>query len=185
MDTFKYCPHCQSKNFEFPNHRRFECFDCGFVFYENVAAAVALILEKDGKILFTVRNKAPKKGLLGLPGGFVDPDETAEEACSRELKEEINLDIAPADFSYFESQPNDYEFGGFPYKTEDLIFTATFPKKADFKLQKEEIHDIQWIKKSELDLDKIAFKSLRKGISDYTQSNKRWKNWNPKSISIS
>src|SRR5699024_5614114 len=164
------CPQCRSENFEFKNHRRFECFNCGMEFYQNIATAVAIIIEKDNKILFTVRNNDPKKGLLGLPGGFVDPDETAEESAARETKEEINLDIAPHEFTYIESQPNDYEYKGFPYKTEDLIFTADFPKQAEIKIEEEEIYAVKWMDKADIDVDEIAFKSLKKAMKAYGKS---------------
>lgn len=170
MCSFNYCPNCKSEDFEFPNHHRFECFDCGMVFYQNVAAAVAVILERDNKILFTVRNKNPKKGMLALPGGFTDPDETAEESCSREIKEEINLDISTAELNYFQSQPNDYEFMNFPYKTEDLIYTAKLPETLKIELQKEEIRAIKWIDKSEINPDAIAFKSIRNAIKAYLET---------------
>ena len=31
-------------------------------------------------------------GMLGFPGGFIDPQESIETGLNRELKEEINLD---------------------------------------------------------------------------------------------
>ncbi len=167
MSYFKFCPNCASQNIEFENHRRFECFDCGMVYYQNVAAAVAVIIEKDGEILFTVRKREPKLGMLDLPGGFTDPDETSEETCARELKEELNLDIPAFDFQYFKSQPNNYLYQGIPYKTEDLVFTARLPENVNFNLEESEISEIRWIRNSEINLEKIGFDSLRKAIADY------------------
>lgn len=169
MSFFKFCPNCSSQNIEFENHRRFECFDCGMVYFQNVAAAVAVIIEKDEKILFTVRNREPKLGMLDLPGGFTDPDETSEETCARELKEELNLDISPTHFKYFKSQPNDYLYKGIPYKTEDLVFVAKFPEDAELKLEKSEIESIKWVKKSEINLEEIGFDSLRKAVKEYVE----------------
>lgn len=167
MSYFKFCPNCSSQNIEFENHRRFECFDCGMVYFQNVATAVAVIMEKDGKILFTVRNREPKMGMLDLPGGFTDPDETSEETCARELKEELDLDISPTHFKYFKSQPNNYLYKGIPYKTEDLIFTAKLPANVIFNLEESEISEIRWIRKSEISLEEIGFDSLRKAVADY------------------
>lgn len=167
MTIFKYCPHCCSEHIEFIHNRRFECFDCGMIYFHNVAAAVAVIIEHENKILFTVRNREPKLGSLDLPGGFTDPDETAEQTCQRELKEELNLLFKLSDFTYFSSQPNDYTYRGIPYKTEDLIFTTQFPKNQEIELEDDEIQSIEWIQKSEIDLDEIGFDSLRKAMKSY------------------
>ena len=75
---FNYCPSCCSTNFEYTNNFKFCCKDCDFVLYHNIAAAVALVFIFEEKILFTVRNVNPDKGKLDLPGGFIDPGETAE-----------------------------------------------------------------------------------------------------------
>ena len=167
MNYFKFCPNCASQNIEFENHRRFECFDCGMVYFQNVAAAVAVIMEKEGKILFTVRNREPKLGMLDLPGGFTDPDESSEETCARELKEELGIEIATESFHYFKSQPNNYLYKGIPYKTEDLVFTAQLPDNAEFKLEESEIQSVKWIEKEKINLEEIGFDSLRNAIEEY------------------
>lgn len=167
MSIFNFCPNCASENFEFENNRRFECYECGMIYFHNVAAAVAVIIEKEDQILFVVRNKDPKKGFLDLPGGFTDPDETTEETCSRELKEELGIMLYPSDFHYFSSQPNNYRYKDIPYKTEDLVFTAKIPGNVKFELQKSEIQAVRWVLKSEINLEEIAFDSLRKAVGGY------------------
>ena len=92
-NIFTYCPHCGSTDVEFPRLVRFLCHQCGFVYYHNIAAAVAVIFRRKDEILFTVRNIDPDKGKLDLPGGFIDPDENAEAAVCREVNEELGLQI--------------------------------------------------------------------------------------------
>lgn len=55
--------------------------------------AVDAIVLHAGKIVSIRRGHEPFKGLLALPGGFVEADETVEEAVIREAKEETGLDI--------------------------------------------------------------------------------------------
>ena len=49
------------------------------------------IVLKDGKVALVYRRNSPKG--WALPGGFVEDDETLEEACKREVKEETGLEM--------------------------------------------------------------------------------------------
>lgn len=167
MSYFKFCPNCASQNIEFENRRRFECFDCGMVYFQNVAAAVAVILIRKDEILFSVRNREPKIGMLDLPGGFTDPDESAEETCARELKEELNLQMEPERFQYFKSFPNNYLYKGIPYKTEDMVFIAQCPENAELQLEESEIQSVKWIRMQDIRPEEIGFDSLRKAVEEH------------------
>ena len=62
----------------------------------QVAAAV---LRKNGKILITRRKpEGHLGGLWEFPGGKVRENETPEEACVREIKEEVDLEISVESF---------------------------------------------------------------------------------------
>ncbi len=50
-----------------------------------------MLIDQDGRILLGARRVMPNVGKLNLPGGFVGPDETFEEAIERELYEELGL----------------------------------------------------------------------------------------------
>ena len=56
-----------------------------------IAASVALVREKD--ILLIARNRPPSEGLWTFPGGRLEPGETPEQCATRELKEEMGLDV--------------------------------------------------------------------------------------------
>ena len=45
------------------------------------------------QLLLIERKKYPYEGQWALPGGFVDMDETLDQACIRELKEETGLEL--------------------------------------------------------------------------------------------
>lgn len=48
----------------------------------------------DGRVLLIERKNSPGKGLLALPGGFLDQGETIQEASLRELKEETSIEAS-------------------------------------------------------------------------------------------
>ncbi|MBL7887394.1 MAG: NUDIX domain-containing protein [Flavobacterium sp.] len=161
---FRFCPNCQSQNFDFENCVKFHCNDCGFVYYHNIAAAVAVILKFEDKILFAVRNVDPDKGKWDLPGGFIDPNENAQEAACREIKEELGLDLQPSDLVFLTTSPNNYLYKNVPYRTMDLFFQCELPSDKITITDKNEIKELLWVKTSKIDLNKIGFVSIRKVI---------------------
>lgn len=61
-----------------------------------LVAAVALV-DPDGRVLLARRPEGkPMAGLWEFPGGKVQPGETPEAALIRELKEELDIDVAAA-----------------------------------------------------------------------------------------
>ena len=55
---------------------------------------VAAIIKKDGLYLIVQRNRDKYMGLRWeFPGGKVEPDETFQEALSREIEEELSIQI--------------------------------------------------------------------------------------------
>lgn len=51
------------------------------------------VVIQGGHVLMIRRGHAPGKGLWALPGGFLNPKETTEEGCIRELREETKLKV--------------------------------------------------------------------------------------------
>jgi bifunctional NMN adenylyltransferase/nudix hydrolase len=49
------------------------------------------VVIQSGHILLIERGRIPGKGLLAVPGGFVDPDERIRDAAVRELREETGI----------------------------------------------------------------------------------------------
>lgn len=125
-NDFKQCPMCGSQKIENHGNRKWVCPDCGFDLYCNVAAAVGIIIQdKNHNVLFEVRAKEPQKGFITLPGGFVDFDESAEEAAVRECREEIGFAVEKID--YLCSAPNTYVYKNIEYKTCDMYYIAELP----------------------------------------------------------
>lgn len=166
-NKFKFCPQCASDKIQTLNNgQKWFCPECSFELYNNVAAAVGLILtDADGRILFEKRAKEPRKNFLALPGGFSDPDESAGDAARRECKEELGF--FPENIKYLCSFPNTYEYGKIQYKTCDLFFTADLPKDFSIKTQENEVSELAWIKiETDDDIENcpLAFDSAKKTL---------------------
>jgi len=54
-------------------------------------AVDGVIFDKDGNLILIRRKNIPFKGKLALPGGFVENNETTEDAVMREVKEELGI----------------------------------------------------------------------------------------------
>jgi ADP-ribose pyrophosphatase YjhB (NUDIX family) len=61
-------------------------------------ASVHILFLKDSEILLSLRKNISSDGLYGLVAGHLDGGETVTNAIIREAKEEIGVDINPADF---------------------------------------------------------------------------------------
>lgn len=55
------------------------------------AAASAAIFRDDGKLLIGLRGKDPRRHVWSLPGGHIEPGETASDAALREIHEETGI----------------------------------------------------------------------------------------------
>ena len=61
---------------------------------DRVALTVdAVITDPAGRVLVMECGTEPFHGTWVLPGGYVDPGETVEQACMREVREELGLDV--------------------------------------------------------------------------------------------
>ena len=56
-----------------------------------LAASVAIVRKDD--LLLIQRNRPPSEGLWTLPGGRLEPGETAEQCAVREVREELGLEL--------------------------------------------------------------------------------------------
>ena len=57
--------------------------------------ALSGLIPRQGQVLLIRRAHAPGRGLLALPGGFLEPHDTLWQSCLRELSEETHCDLPP------------------------------------------------------------------------------------------
>lgn len=157
---YRHCSRCGSSRMAERSKREIVCEDCGYRhFLTPIAAACALVLDSENRLLIIRRAHEPGLGKLGLPGGVVEPHETAESAAARELHEEVGVNIAPAAFRYLGSLNNDYLFQDFVWPTLDLFFVARLEFSADLKVDPAEVSEALWVPLHEVPLQDFAFAS--------------------------
>lgn len=67
---------------------RFVCDACGTVHYQNPKLVVGCVPEDGGRILLCKRAIEPRRGYWTVPAGFMENDETLQQAAERESHEE-------------------------------------------------------------------------------------------------
>lgn len=98
-------------------------------------AAVVLCIADDGKVLAVSRRDDPTA--FGLPGGKVDPGETAEEAAARELHEETGLTVTDLKQVFVREEADGYT-------------TTTFVGNVSGQINTDEEGIVKWVDRKEL-----------------------------------
>src|SRR3989338_5156490 len=146
---FNHCPKCKAKLAE-ATARHIDCGKCGFDFYINPVPGVDVVLVNErNEMLLTVRGRAPKKGFFDLPGGFIEPRESAEQAVVREIREELGIELETKKIIYFNSGFSTYLYKGTKYQTLGLAFFIRIQKSTVLSAA-DDIVGAQWFSFSKI-----------------------------------
>lgn len=163
-EIFRFCPRCGApRSDENVGHTPLTCAACGFTFYFNpTVAGAAFVFRPDGQVLLIRRAKDPAAGKLGVPGGFTDFGETAEEGMRREVREEVGLELANVRF--VTSFPNLYLYREVLYPVVDLYFAAD-AVTPDCAAALDGVRSIEWWHPGDIPDNEIAFESIRVALA--------------------
>ena len=161
LNLYQTCPSCQSQLTI--NSNSAKCPQCDFSFYLNPAPCVMVLIANDqDQMLWTIRGMEPQKGKWDLPGGFVNPNETIEQAAIREVKEELNLEV---EITKLLGNVPDF-YGPLGQPTLNFIFLVKVIG-GELKPQ-DDVAEINWLKVSSLP-SPIAFKNATIAIKRYQE----------------
>lgn len=161
----KFCSRCAApmKRAVPPDdHReRHVCTQCGFIHYLDPKVACGTIAERDGKFALIQRNIEPRKGYWSFPCGFMEIDETTEQAAHRETREETGLEVELGPLIGTYSYTDTFYGGAIVV----VVYRATVvggTLRAD-----DDVCDARMIAPGEIPWDQLAFKSSTAAIRDW------------------
>ncbi len=92
-----FCPRCGTsmERRYIEGRTRDTCSACEYIYYRNPIPAVGVVAQLEGGVVLVQRKFPPRAGYWGLPAGYMEMGESAEEAATRECFEETGLVIQP------------------------------------------------------------------------------------------
>jgi ADP-ribose pyrophosphatase YjhB (NUDIX family) len=82
-----YCGHPFGIGDAWPRH----CSHCGNISFLNPIPVAVVLLPVDEGLIVIRRGIEPRKGMLALPGGYINLGESWQEAAAREVYEETGI----------------------------------------------------------------------------------------------
>ena len=164
---FRYCPRCGQGPVARLEAPLFSCPACRFHYHFNPAVAAGVIAEdREGRLLLIRRAKEPGRGLLGVPGGFVEIGESAELSARREAGEETGIEVEGLRF--LGSWPNLYEWKGIAYPVVDLYFIGR-TRDGSTASARHEVEEVLWLRPDEVEPETLAFPTTRAAFARYRE----------------
>jgi ADP-ribose pyrophosphatase YjhB (NUDIX family) len=160
--TYKYCFSCGG-DLQFTKDNLLTCKNCDYKWYINACPCNgALILNSKKELLLVKRKIDPFKDLWDIPGGFVNLNENLEESLSRELKEELGIDVKPQTFKYFGSFNDRYLYYGINNYTLGMIFSVEInQKQLDLIHAGDDAKELKFFGLNAIPWERIAFPSVK------------------------
>lgn len=132
------------------------CTVCGAVTYLDPKLAVAVLIEREGRVLLGQRGEGTREpGKWSFPAGFVDRGEVVEAAAIREVREEVGLVIELGDL-----------FGLYSEEGEDVVLAVFAAARAEGEpVAAEDLVAVGWFAAD--DLPELAFDHDRRIIDEW------------------
>lgn len=158
-----YCRRCGSELAR-KNAHVYVCENEHTIFANASPCVGILLFDGEDNILLSVRGIEPHKGMLDTIGGFVDGDESIEDAVARELHEELRLDPTMYSTPVWYSSSSDL----YPYAGEDILVLSSFfytSLKPDAKpVASDDVAEIYCAKLHDIDLNRMHSHDSRHAI---------------------
>jgi ADP-ribose pyrophosphatase YjhB (NUDIX family) len=165
-EDMAYCPRCGAplvvRLVDTEDRPRLMC-DRGHILYVNPKLVVGVIPERRGRILLLRRAIEPRMGAWTFPGGFMEIDETVEEAAAREAHEEVGVHVRVLDLVGVYSRPGPQPGPGIV----SIVFrgaVATGKPEAG-----REALEVRWFRPEEIPWEELAYETTGWALSDWLE----------------
>ena len=173
MHLAAFCLRCAApladKIPELDNRPRRVCTACAFVVYVNPKIAAGTVPVRDGRIALIRRGIEPSRGLWSWPCGYVEIDETVEEAAIRETREESGLVVRLGAMLGIYSYPATGGAGPTPTSGLVVVSWATTSVEGDLVAGDDAV-DAAWFEVSKIPWMGLAFDSSRRALTDFLRA---------------
>lgn len=159
-----FCPRCgvEMEEAEVAGRVRRVCPACGFVYYHNPVPGVGVLVEMEGGLVLVERKEDPFAGWWALPAGYIEADESVEQAAVRECREETGLE--PQLLELF----GVYSFPEGPVQSGIIIFFRARPVGGELRAG-DDAQDVDIFAPEELP-ERLAFRTHREVIERWVRS---------------
>ncbi|RKZ72515.1 MAG: NUDIX hydrolase [Candidatus Parabeggiatoa sp. nov. 1] len=159
-----YCSHCGSARLvqkvpEGDNLPRLVCEDCHTIHYQNPKIIAGCLPEWEDKVLLCKRAIEPRYGLWTLPAGFMENNETIEQAAARETWEEAQATL---------EQLNLYVAFSLPYINQVYLLFRAQLRDLTFAPGTESL-EVRLFSQDEIPWEELAFRAIRHTLTHYFQ----------------
>lgn len=146
-----YCGVCATPMDHCATERAVQCPHCGHMVYPKISPVIIVGITNGDELLLT-KNASGVYKMYGLVAGFVEIGETLEQACEREVMEEVGLRIK--NIRYYKNQP-------WPVTDSHLVgFYADVEGDPTVTLDQIELSEATWFSREDIPADNTNPMSL-------------------------
>ncbi len=137
-----FCARCGSATDMAAGGAKRVCPACGTEHFPRVDPVVIMLAQFEDKVLLGRQASWPP-GVWSALAGFVEPAETLEEACARELSEEAGLSVDVSATRYIFCQP-------WPFPSSLMVGLLAPATSPDLTVDTEELEAARWFTRAEV-----------------------------------
>jgi 8-oxo-dGTP diphosphatase len=183
-DRVTFCPRCGTamEKAEIGGRVREVCPACQFILFRNPVPGVGVLVEmppspsQEAGVVLIRRGQPPFVGYWALPAGFIEEDESVEQAAVRECKEETGLDVELVELFGV------YSFPEGPVQSGIIIFYRTRPVSGSLRAG-DDAQGVAIFPPAGLP-ENVAFRTHREVLARWVQSQSSEKPARPPGIAI-